>query len=221
MPAGIPPKNGRPQPRFLPLPAGSTLWTVTTPAAEPFRAPPTEPEMQAARWGGRFDPTPDCPYPYCYAALDDLTALSEALLRDVRMDAPTRYLPHRILVGRTLATVQTVRELWLVSLLDGPDLAAARQDSWLVYAESREFPRTQLWAHWLRDCTAPDAAAPAGIVWPSKRHPSGRALLFFGDRCADAVLRSPHGERRLDDETGRSWVNLRLAQLRTRLAGAS
>jgi RES domain-containing protein len=221
MPAGIPPKGDRPQPRFIPLPAGSMLWTVMIPAADPFRPPPTELEMQGARWGGRFDPTPDCPYPYCYAALDDLTALSEALLRDVRMDAPARYLPRHALAGRTLAVLETVRELWLVSLLDGPDLAAARQDAWLVYAESREFPRTQLWAHWLRDCSAPDGAPPAGIVWPSKRQPGGRALLLFGDRSADAVLRSPHGERRLDDDEGRSWVNRRLALLRTRLAGAS
>jgi len=221
MPAGIPPKDCPPQPRFVPLPAGSMLWTVTTPGAAPFRRPPTELEMlgQGARWGGRFDSTPDCPYPYCYAALDDLTALAETLLRDVRLDAPVRYLPRHAVAGRTLALLQTQRELWLVSLLDGPDLAAARQDSWLVHAESREFSRTQLWGHWLRDCAAPDGAPPAGIVWPSKRQPGGRALLFFGDRCADAVTPSPHGERRLDDGPGRDWVNHRLAQLRTRIAG--
>jgi hypothetical protein len=218
MPFGIPPKSG-PRPRFLPLAAGETLWTVTDHEAHPFRQPPTGPEMRDARWGGRFDPTPDCAYPYCYAALDDLTALSETLLRDVPPHAPPRYLPRHAVVGRGLAVLETRRELWLVSLLDGPDLAAVRQDSWLVHAESRDFSRTQLWGHWLRDSTAPDGAAPAGIVWPSKRQPSGRAVLFFGDRCADAVLRSPHGERRLDDDEGHSWVNLRLAQLGTRLAG--
>jgi hypothetical protein len=220
MPAGIPPKGVAAEPRFFPLPAGSMLWTVaTTTSSTPFREAPTEPEMQGARWGGRFDPTPDCPYPYCYAALDDLTALCEVLLRDVRMDAPPRYLPRQAVAGRALAVLETVRELWLVSLLDGPDLAAARQDAWLVHAEARDFPRTQLWAHWLRDSSAPDGAAPAGIVWPSRRQPSGRAVLLFGDRCADGVIRSPFGERRLDDEAGQAWVNRRLGQLRTRIAG--
>jgi hypothetical protein len=221
MPAGIPPKGGRPQPRFLPLAAGENLWAVTATAADPFRQPPTELEMQGARWGGRFDPTPDCAYPYCYAALDDLTALSETLQRDVPLDAPPRFLPRRTVVGRGLTMLETRRELWLISLVDGPDLAAARQDSWLVHAESRDFSRTQLWGHWLRDSTAPDGTAPAGIMWTSRRNPTGRAVLFFGDRCADAVVRSPHGERRLDDDEGRSWVNLRLAQLSTRLAGGA
>jgi hypothetical protein len=219
MPFGIPPKSG-PRPRFLPLAPGETLWAVTGHAADPFRPPPTEPEMQGERWGGRFDPTPDCAYPYCYAALDDLTALSETLLRDVPQHAPPRYLPRHAVAGRSLTLLETRRELWLVSLLDGPDLAAVRQDSWLVHAEVRDFARTQLWGHWLRDSTAPDGTAPAGIVWPSRRHPVGRAVLLFGDRCADAVSRSPHGARRLDDDGGRSWVNLRLAQLSTRLAGA-
>jgi len=52
--------------------------------------------------GERFDPTLDCPYPYCYAALDDLTALCEVLLWDVGFDAPLRYLPKRSLAGRSL-----------------------------------------------------------------------------------------------------------------------
>jgi hypothetical protein len=219
MPANFPPREYQPCPLFFALPAGLLLWTVTASNATPFREPPTEQEMQGLRFGERFDPTPDCPYPYCYAALDDLTALSEALLRDVRLDSPPRYLPGRVVQGRSLAILETLRELWLVSLLDARDLAAVEQDAWLVYAEARDFPRTQLWAHWLRDCKAPDGEPPAGIVWPSKRQPSGRALLFFGDRCADAVVRSPHGQRRLDDEEGWSWANRRLAQLRTRIAG--
>jgi hypothetical protein len=53
-------------------------------------------------------------------------------------------------------------------------------------------------------------------VWLSKRAPNGRALLLFGDRCDDAVIFSPFGERRLD-ESGLDWLNLRLAQLRTKI----
>lgn len=61
-----------------------------------------------------------------------------------------------------------------------------------------------------------DAGEAAGLVWLSKRAPNGRAVLLSGDRCDDAVIFSPLGERRLDG-AGPDWLNLRLAQLRTRV----
>jgi hypothetical protein len=224
MPNDIPPKGVRPQPQFFALPAGSFLWRVTrqaSPAAggptSPFRQLP-DPEDYDPRWAGRFDPTPECPYPYCYAAFDDLTAICETLLRDVGFDSPLRYLLKREVVGRRLAILETVQPLWLVSLLDAADLAAACQDSWLVHTEQANYRITQRWAHWLRDSEGPDGNGPAGIMWPSKRQPSGRAVLLFGDRCrGDAVICSPFGERRLDDADGMAWLNLRLSLLRSQL----
>jgi hypothetical protein len=224
MPAGVPPKGVQPFPRYLCVPAGTFLWKVTRSSSassglvrSPFRLP-AELEMDGARWGGRFDPSPDCPYPYCYAALDDLTALCEVLLRDFRFDAPNRYLPSRNVVGRSLVLLETLRPLWLVSLLDAADLAAACQDTWLVHTDSANFPITQLWAHWLRGSAYPDGAGPpAGIVWPSKRQPTGRTVLFFGDRCDDAVIYSSFGERRLDEPAGMAWLRRRLSLLRTGL----
>jgi hypothetical protein len=56
-------------------------------------------------------------------------------------------------------------------------------------------------------------------MWSSRRQSNGHAVVFCGDRGVDAVTRSSHGDRRLDDQAGLSWVCLRLAQLRTRLAG--
>jgi hypothetical protein len=223
MPSDIPPKGVQPEPRYVCLPAGSFLWRVTKPppapddppAQSPFRQLPDDPELYDPRWGGRFDPTPECPYPYCYAAFDDLTALCEVLLRDIAFEAPLRYLPKRGVSGRRLAILETLMPLWLVSLVDAADLAAACQDSWLVHTE--DYRLTRRWAHWLRDSQAPDGNGPAGIVWPSKRQPSGRAVLLFGDRCRDAVAWSPFGERRLDDPDGIQWLNLRLSLLRTKL----
>jgi RES domain len=219
MPSDIPPKGVEPQPRYLGLPAGSFLWRVTkpppAPARSPFRELPEDPRLYDPRWGGRFDPTPECPYPYCYAAFDDLTALCEVLLRDVAFKSPLRYLPRRDVAGRQLAILETLKPLWLVSLLDAADLAAVCQDSWLVHSE--DYRMTRRWGHWLRDTRGPDGDHPAGIVWPSKRQPGGRAVLLFGDRCRDAVIRSPFGERRLDDPAGVSWLNLRLSLLRTKL----
>lgn len=217
MPAGIPPKDEQPLPHYLCLPAGTFLWKVVGSSGSPFRRPPAEPELDSARWGGRFDPTPDCAYSYCYAALDDLTALCEVLLRDIRFDSPVRYLPKKDVAGRSLILLETLRPLWLVSLLDAADLAAARQDTWLVHTEAQDYRSTQLWAHWLRGSAGPDGAGPpAGIVWPSKRQPTGRAVLFFGDRCDGDVVRSSFGERRLDDPAGLSWLKRRLSLLYTR-----
>jgi hypothetical protein len=181
-------------------------------------APPDSPGETT---GGRFDPTADRPYPYCYAALDDLTALCEVLLRDVRFDAPLRYLPWEEAVGRQLVLLETLQPLWLVSLLRAEELAAARQDTWLIHAEKSDFAMTRQWGHWLRDSAGPDGSgAPAGIIWPSKRQPTGRAVVLFGDRCEHAVVRSAFGARRLDDDAGLAWLNRRLSLLSTRVASA-
>lgn len=223
MPNDVPPKDVVARPRFAGLPAGSFLWRVTRqpgPAAggpvSPFRALPDD-EDYDPREGGRFDPTPECPYPYCYAALDDLTALCEVLLRDVGFSAPTRYLLLRQVTGRRLALLETREPLWLVSLTDAANLAAACQDSWLIHAESPDYRMTRRWAHWLHDSLAPDGRHPAGLIWPAKRQPGGQAVLLFGDRCGDSVVCSSFGERLLDDDDGLEWLNLRLALLRTQI----
>jgi hypothetical protein len=223
MPNDIPPKGVTAQPRFVELPAGSFLWRVTRqpgPAAggpaSPFRPLP-DPADYDPRKSGRFDPTPECLYSYCYAALDDLTALCEVLLRDVGFSAPSRYLLKAEVIGRRLSLLETRAPLWLVSLADAADLAAACQDSWLIHTERPDYRITQRWAHWLRDSSAPGGDGPAGLMWPAKREPGGRAVLLFGDRCAKAVVCSSFGERLLDDEAGLKWLNLRLALLRTKV----
>lgn len=221
MPADIPPKGVIPRPRFTELPAGSFLWRVTKGLADgptaPFRSLPADPAEFDQNAGGRFGPTLECPYPYCYAALDDLTAISEVLLRDIGFGGPQRYLQRREITGRSLAILETRTPLWLVSLTDAAELAAACQDSWLIHAESADYRVTQRWAHWLRDSSAPDGRGPAGLIWPSKRRPGGHALLLFGDRCGNDVAWSGFGARRLDDEAGLDWLNLRLALLRTKV----
>jgi len=205
------------------LPAGSFLWRVTSqasPAAggppSPFREPPADHESYDARSAGRFDPTPECRYRYCYAAFDDLTAICEALLRDLGFAGPERYLTKKDVVGRRLVILETRKPLWLVSLLDAADLAAACQDSWLLHTDAANYRITQRWAHWLRASMTPDGGDPAGMAWLSKRAPGGQVVLLFGDRCEDSVTCSSFGERQLDGE-GLDWLNLRLALLRTKI----
>ncbi len=169
---------------------------------------------------GRFDPTPACTYSYCYAAFDDLTAICEALLRDVSFTGQTRYLAKRYVKDRQLVILETRRPLQLVSLMCAADLAAAGQDSWLIHAESREgYDLTRQWGHWLRGSKTADGADVDGLVWPAKREPAGRAVVLFGDRCADDVVYSPFGVRPLDIGEGREWLDRRLKLLFTKVRG--
>lgn len=226
MPEGLPPPAERAAPHYYLLPSGSFLWQIarTGPEGEPpgppfrRRAPATDPA--ASRWGGRFDPDPDAFFPYCYAALDDLTVLSEILLRNVAFTAPERFLDQRASAGRSLVLLETRRPLWLVSLLEAADLAAAWQDTWLIHAENAAYGLTRRWGWWLRDSAGPDGAgAPDGIVWPSKRQPTGRVVLLFGDRCGEDVVRAPF-ERRLGGKEGLAWLDRRLSLVRTGIAPA-
>jgi len=141
------------------------------------------------------------------------------LLRDVGFSARQRYLLAAAVAGRRLSLLETRAPLWLVSLTDAADLAAAWQDSWLIHAESGDYRMTRRWAHWLRDSVAPDGRPPAGLMWPAKREPGGRAVVLFGDRCGGDVVCSAFGERPLDDVPGREWLNRRLELLRTRVPG--
>ena len=223
MPEDPPPYGQQPRPRFMQLPAGSFLWRIgkrAEPATSAFRE--FDRSTFDAEWAGRFDPTPECTYSYCYAALDDLTAICEVLLRDQSFPGPTRFLLRKATKGRQLTILETLESLWLVSLLNAADLAAARQDSWLIHTETREsYKLTRKWAHWLRDSTAPNGEGPAGLVWPSKREPGGQAVILFGDRCAKSVVYSPFGVRSIDGGEGEDWLNRRLALLRTKVKGAS
>jgi hypothetical protein len=224
MPNDLPPHGVTPRPRFTELPSGSFLWRVSrqrgptaSGAISPFVTLPG-PADYDQRKSGRFDPTPECDYSYCYAALDDLTALCEVLLRDVGFRGPERYVPHRDVAQLHLGLLETREPLWLVSLSDAAELAAACQDSWLIHTESHDYRMTQRWAHWLRESSGPDGRPPAGLMWPSKREPAGRAVLLFGDRCEKTVVCSSFGERPLDDAQGLEWLNLRLGLLGTRVS---
>jgi len=223
MPPGVPPSGVRAEPHYFALPAGSLLWRIERPnrAGERplFRDRPAGVNPEGLMQGRRWDPAGDIRYGYLYAALDDLTALCETLLRDIPYDAPLRYLPLGAVENRSLVALETTRPLQLISLLEAADLAAVWQDTWLVHAEPRDYWVTQLWAHWLRQAETADRSGPDGVVWPSKRQPTGRAVMLFEDRASDAVIRSPLGERKLDETGyGLRWLNARLRLLNTRVA---
>jgi hypothetical protein len=212
-------------PRRRTVPAGSLLWRVTrepealrdapAPTSTPLFWPGSRAVGRARpRSAGRFDPCRDHEYSYSYVALDDLTALAETLLRDVVFDGLRRSLPAAEARNRRLILLEAVRELSLISLVSLEDLAAARQDTWLVQADESDYGLTRCWGHWLREC----AADADGLVWRSRRNPDGMAVLLFGDRCDGALRLSGLGYRRLDTQDGLQWLNGRLSLVQTYIA---
>ena len=132
--------------------------------------------------GGRFDATPADEYSYLYAAQDDSTAVSEALLRDLPMDERgARLLPRARLSYLEIGWLATTLDLELVTLRSGRDLAAVGQDSWLTTAPAADYRTTRRWASAIR-AWAPWAR---GLTWRSLREPAGYAFVFFSDRCPD------------------------------------
>lgn len=222
MPLANVPTGRTARPRLRTVPAGSLLWRVTrepsdavagaAPTAAPLFWPGSDPARRhQPRRGGRFDPCQEHDYSFCYVALDDLTALAETLLRDTVFDGSRRTLPAAEVRHRRLILLEATRDLSLISLVSLQDLAAARQDTWLVQADESDYALTRCWGHWLRGCTP----AADGIVWRSRRNPDGLAVTLFGDRCADAVVPSSLGFRRLDEHTGLEWLNDRLSLVQT------
>ena len=202
--------------RHLTLAAGQPLWRVTPSKHldDLFRTDVVDVKNDGS-CGGRFDPTSECDYPYTYVALDPVTALAETLLRNVAYDAAGRLLRRTAYAGRTVSILETSRALSLISLLEPEDLAAARQDTWLVHAEPEQYPRTRQWAHWFRECSE----HADGVIWPSKRRPRGKAIILFGDadRCGTVLRRAPFDHRPLDGDDGERWLAGLLKPLHTYL----
>jgi hypothetical protein len=198
---------------------GSCLWRVHRQkyGAAAFNRKLADPLFD----GGRFDATETDPYLFCYAALDETTALAESVLHDDPPWTPRgdRRLSRLVVEGRQLSALVVTQDLELLSLVTGQDLAAVAQDHWLVTAAGPQYAQTRGWAHWLRQ----QAPWAAGFVWPSLRDPGGRAVILFSDRCAArfgdeyerAMLHEiPELAVKFDDVAGTAWLNRRLAPYR-------
>lgn len=108
--------------KFL-LPAGTTLTRIHSTSFGVTQFNPTV--ARSDLLGGRFDATPGNEYAFLYAAEDDATAISEALLRDLPIDEyGARLLPRARLSRLSISWLRTTLDLELVSLRSG-----RRQDS--------------------------------------------------------------------------------------------
>ena len=171
--------------------------------------------------GGRFDATPDDPFGFLYAADDDATAVSEVLLRDLPLDQRgARLLPRVLLRNLRIGWLTTTRDIRLVNLRSGRDLAAIGQDTWLTAGPASEFELTRAWTSAIRDW----AAWCGGLTWRSHREPEGFAYVLFEDRVPDGYPVEVSsgvpltGEaQRLNDGIGRLYVERILESYRVAL----
>lgn len=207
--------------RYL-LRRGTCLWRVHGRCRAPWAFNPCP--VDTLFGGARFDATPGHEYPFYYAGLDEETALSEALLRDLDPDDHgVRVLPRAKVKGRRVSGLAITSDLTLVSLISGADLAAVGQDAWLVTAAGAEYAQTRGWAHWLRS----QAEWAHGFAWSSLRNMGGTAIILFGDRCVAAFGKDyeqtllhaiPRLGVDLDDKTGGDWLTERLKAFRVGIA---
>ena len=160
--------------------------------------------------GGRFDAIPHDPYGFLYAADDDATAVSEVLLRDLPLDERgARLLPRALLRNLRIVWLTVDRDLQLVDLRSGRDLAAIGQDAWLTTGPAIDYELTRAWASAIRNW----APWCAGLTWRSHREPEGFAYVLFDDRVSDDCLAEVSSgvpltgdDQRIDDGIGRIYV---------------
>jgi hypothetical protein len=217
-----PPAHYDGTPRRYLLRRGTCLWRVHL---SKWRAWAFNPRPADGLFGGaRFDATAGHEYPFYYAGLDEKTALTESLLRDVHPDDHgMRMLPRVAVEGRRISGLAVTSDLTLVSLISGEDLAAIGQDAWLVTAAGSEYAQTRGWAHWLRG----QAGWAHGFAWSSLRNRGETAIILFGDRCAadfgkeyeqTLLHHIPPLTVDLGDKAGADWLTERLRAFRIGVA---
>jgi hypothetical protein len=121
-------------------------------------------------------------------------------------------VPLAALAGRQLLGLTLTRDLNLISLISGEDLAAIGKDAWLVTGHGADYEHTRKWGHWLRE----QADWAHGFIWESLRNRGGLAVVLFGDRCAadfgagyERILLHEVTELTvdLDDKDGTAWLS--------------
>jgi hypothetical protein len=136
--------------------------------------------------------------PVLYAADTEECAIAESLLHDV--PATGGRLTYDAYADSVLGRLVVRRELRLASLR-GLGLrrlgVSARQ---LTDTDASEYPMTVAWA------AAGHEAGFDGLAWTSRLCNDSRAVVLFGDRCADAVEQDPTFGRLFESGPGLDWL---------------
>lgn len=158
--------------------AGSVLYRVHSASFRSTEFNPTDPDASEAGGGGRFDSLSGDP-PFLYAARSPVTAIAEALLRDIPFDdRGMRELPRAALERRCLSELVASEDLELVSL-HGEGLSRLGQDAWLTRCDAAEYPQCREWGSaiigWF-----PQAR---GLEWRPRHDDDGLAVCLYESRA--------------------------------------
>lgn len=147
----------------------------------------------------RFSPIQDehgNPIPTMYGGTTMACALMETVFHDVPYTAGFKSFDKNKLVGQVHSTIQVGHELQLADLATVPlhKLGVTRKQ--LIDTEKEQYPATRKWAEAIhRQC--PQAQ---GLSWISRQDDSARAVILFGDRIPDGVLRPTGNSSSLLDD---------------------
>ena len=215
-----PPNSYTGAPATITIPTGTTLFRVHD---KRFPADAFNPNPSHRYYGGgRFDATDDDAFPYLYTGETVDVAVSETLLRDLHPDdTGIRQLPRSKITGRRISAIELTADLEVVTLRSGTDLGAVAQDTWLTTCDTRDYPQSRHWGHWIRT----HAPTASGYVWRSKREPLHDAYVLFSDRIpVGAIVQTHHpsvpaGDRAdFDTPRGRRDLRARLTRYGVALA---
>ncbi|MEV7617520.1 sigma-70 family RNA polymerase sigma factor [Streptomyces sp. NPDC089799] len=185
------------------LPADTPLYRVHR---KRFSSTAFNPRPADTYTGGRFDGTPEDPYPYLYAARTPEAAVADTLLKALPFDPDSgmRLVPLAAVVDRQLTQLRTAHPLLLIDLTTAESLHVAGVSSEILFSDN--FVRTRAWSAALRRHN-PWAQ---GILWPSRYRRPHQLVMLFGDRCAPQVLKE-HTAWPLEDRANELLACVRAA----------
>lgn len=194
-----------PAPLGLPVPAGKLHVTLTSLAVGAVLHRVHQRKHQANQFNpgvignARFSPIVDehgQPIPTLYGGATMACALMETVFHDVPHTAGFKTFDKGKLVEQVHSTVQLAQALELVDLASVAlrKLGVTRKQ--LIDTEKDQYPLTRQWAAAIhRQC--PQAQ---GLSWVSRQDDSARAVVLFGDRIPQGVLRPNDLSRSLLDD---------------------
>lgn len=140
------------------------------------------------------DPT----VPVLYGADTEEAALAESLLHDV--PASGGILPYAAFADKVMGKVEITRDLRLASLRGLGLRRLGVEAQHVTDTGADDYPRTVAWAQ------AAHAAGFDGLAWTSRKCNDARAVVLFGDRCADAVRQDSSFGRIFQSGPGLDWL---------------
>jgi len=136
--------------------------------------------------------------PVLYAAATPEAAVAESLLHDI--PATGGLLPYARYADCVMGLLAVTRDLRLAKLR-GTGLRRLRVEaSELTDTDASEYARTARWAKAAYD------AGFDGLSWTARKCNDARAIVLFGDRCADAVEQDPTFGRIFQTGPGLDWL---------------